>query len=384
MASIHRKPRSPYWYAAWRQGGRLHLRTTKQRERSKALTVALQWERAAKLGEAGELTEAQARKVLNEILEATATGEHLRAPSSEEFLRHWLAGKEAHKAEKTAERYASVVQSFIAHLGPRAKRPLTALVPRDVESFVAKRTKAGLASSTVVLDAKILRAALTHARRQGIVQTNVAEAVELPKRECVERGTFTPAEVRMMVDAAEGEWRTLILLGYYTGARLGDCVQMAWSGERRQGRLQEGVDLTAGTLTFWVHKSRKLTVTPLHPELQERLERLASTDEASRYILPGMADQRSGGRHGLSEAFKAIMRKAGLDVETVKGTGVRNVSRRTFHALRHSFTSALANAGVAPELRMKLTGHKSEVIHAGYTHHEIETLRAAVGKLPRL
>ena len=56
----------------------------------------------------------------------------------------------------------------------------------------------------------------------------------------------------------------------------------------------------------------------------------------------------------------------------------------SFHALRHSFTSALANAGVAPELRMKLTGHKSESVHAGYTHHELETLRAAVGKLPAL
>ncbi len=52
--------------------------------------------------------------------------------------------------------------------------------------------------------------------------------------------------------------------------------------------------------------------------------------------------------------------------------------------LCHSFTSALANAGVGPELRMKLTGHKSEAVHAGYTHHELETLRTAVGKLPGL
>jgi hypothetical protein len=28
-------------------------------------------------------------------------------------------------------------------------------------------------------------------------------------------------------------------------------------------------------------------------------------------------------------------------------------------SIRYSFTSALANAGVSPELRMKLTGHKS-------------------------
>jgi integrase len=52
--------------------------------------------------------------------------------------------------------------------------------------------------------------------------------------------------------------------------------------------------------------------------------------------------------------------------------------------LRHSFTSVLANAGVSPELRMKLTGHSSEAVHRGYTHHELDTLKAAVSKLPAL
>jgi integrase len=62
----------------------------------------------------------------------------------------------------------------------------------------------------------------------------------------------------------------------------------------------------------------------------------------------------------------------------------RLISKRTFHALRHSFTSALANAGVSPELRMKLAGHKSAEIHRGYTHLEMETLKAALEKMPGL
>lgn len=95
-----------------------------------------------------------------------------------------------------------------------------------------------------------------------------------------------------------------------------------------------------------------------------------------------MASLKPDGRHGLSEGFKRIMRKAGLDLQTVQGSGVRSQCKRSFHALRHTFTSALANAGVAPEQRMKLTGHKSERIHQGYTHHELEPLRAALDKLP--
>jgi hypothetical protein len=44
----------------------------------------------------------------------------------------------------------------------------------------------------------------------------------------------------------------------------------------------------------------------------------------------------------------------------------------------------LATAGVAPDIRQKLAGHVDPKVHAGYTHHEIETLRAAAEKLPGL
>jgi hypothetical protein len=33
---------------------------------------------------------------------------------------------------------------------------------------------------------------------------------------------------------------------------------------------------------------------------------------------------------------------------------------------------------------MKLTGHASDAIHRGYTHHELKMLRDALAKLPRL
>jgi integrase len=340
----------------------------------------------------GDLTEVQARKVVSDILEATNTGEHLRAPAIEKWQREWLATKEASKAASTAERYRKVVDDFISHLGDRAKRPLTALSARDVQAFIAKRLKGGVQSptphttgkegkrlkavsaTTAQLDCKILRTALNLARRQGIVSINVAEAVELPEKDSIERGVFSVEDVKLLLGAAKDEWRTMILVGYYTGARLSDCCRLEWAN----------IDLAKGTLNYHQTKTGKDVLLPLHPELQAHLEGLASSDKPEEYVMPGMAAKGPGGRHGMSEGFKGIVRKAGLDLQTVQGGGERKISRRTFHALRHSFTSALANANVAPELRMKLTGHSSEAIHRGYTHHELATLRSAVEKLPSL
>ena len=375
MASVHRRPKSQYWHAAFRgPDGRLILRSTKCTDRPKALAAAFEYERAVNLAKAGNLVEAQARKIVADIMERAGGEEILRAPSVENYLNEWLASKHASKSANTGSRYATAVEKFLAVLGDRQHKPLTALTPHDVERYLAARTKEKLAPRTLVLCVKIIRNALNAARRQGLIPTNPAEAVELPKVRGMERGTFTPAEVKILVETAQGEWKTLILLAYYTGARLSDGCHMTWAD----------TDLSTGTLTYTQAKTGEKVTVPLHPDLLTHLESIAGTDQPEVFVMPHMAGLKPGGRHGLSEGFKRIMRKAGLDMEKVKSAGQRQLSRRTFHALRHSFTSALANAGVAPELRMKLTGHKSAAVHRGYSHHEMQTLADAVAKLPGL
>jgi integrase len=60
----------------------------------------------------------------------------------------------------------------------------------------------------------------------------------------------------------------------------------------------------------------------------------------------------------------------------------RTIQARTFHSLRHSFTTDLANADIPAELRQKLTGQADETVHSFYTHTNLERLRQAVRKLP--
>ncbi len=375
MASVHQRPKSPYWHASYLgPDGRWILRSTKQQDRQSALAVAMEYERASKLARRGELVEAQAREVLKDIMKRADMGETLQTVSIKSHFDTWLASKRDRKSEGTGERYGVAVEEFLKTLGNRASKNLTSLTAADVQRFLDHRTGKGLAPKTVNVDVKIIRGALNAARRQGLIPTNPAEAVELPEAIGMERGTFTPAEVKMLVDTAEGEWKLLIMLAYFTGARLSDCCRMQW----------EGVDLTEETLTYTQIKTGAKVTAPLHPDLLARLNKLAGTDKPEVFILPHMANLRPGGRHGLSETFKRIMRKAGVDSQTVKGAGNQMFSRRSFHALRHSFTSALANQNVSSELRMKLTGHKTVGEHQKYTHHEMENLRAAVKKIPSL
>jgi hypothetical protein len=68
MASVHKRPRSRYFQAAFRDHqGRLIMRSTKVTDRAKALTITLEWERLAK--NADELVEAQVLKVISGLME---------------------------------------------------------------------------------------------------------------------------------------------------------------------------------------------------------------------------------------------------------------------------------------------------------------------------
>lgn len=104
-------------------------------------------------------------------------------------------------------------------------------------------------------------------------------------------------------------------------------------------------------------------------------------------MFPQLHEVDGGGGNGLSIAFKRIMESAGIAAGVIrerKGKAGRSLSALSFHSLRHSFNSALANAGVSQELRQKLTGHKSAEMNTIYTHHELETIRAAVQTIGRL
>jgi integrase len=180
-----------------------------------------------------------------------------------------------------------------------------------------------------------------------------------------------------LLSVARGDWRTLILLGFYSGGRLGDLARLRWNA----------VDLVERTLSFTQRKTDTKVKIPIHPQLHEALLALPAPDRSDAPLLPTLYDKPGTGRSGLSMTFRKIMTEAGIDggiAREKKGARGRNVSRLSFHSLRHSFNSVLANAGVPVEVRQLLTGHSSADMNAVYTHHEFGRVQAAIEHLPRL
>ena len=128
-------------------------------------------------------------------------------------------------------------------------------------------------------------------------------------------------------------------------------------------------------------KTGKTVSLAVHADLLSHLQRLSETGTVGP-LCRSISGKSPSGKHGLSEGFKRIVRRAGVDLMVVKGKGTRNFSRRTFHSLRHTFSSLLAGQGVHEDVRMHMTGHSSRDMHQRYTHHNTDALQKAIDSIP--
>jgi hypothetical protein len=196
-------------------------------KRAEAWEVCLAIERAENHARNGTLTEQQVKKIISEIVERT-TGEPLHNYKVRDWLNHWLDMKEQVRSGKTMDRYRQVIRDFIASLGSRANLALAHITPKDVLTYRNSIIAANKTARTANLSIKVVSAAVNAAVRQGYISSNPASAVESLPVKAEERATFTSAQIAKLVRAADGDWRPAILLGYYSGARLGDVANMQW------------------------------------------------------------------------------------------------------------------------------------------------------------
>lgn len=151
-------------------------------------------------------------------------------------------------------------------------------------------------------------------------------------------------EARLLAELPE-PYRTLVLVGLHAGLRVrSEALTLVW----------RDVDLERGTLTVQAAfaKTGERRTVGINSALRPALERLQAQAGNREHVFC-----RRDGRplHSLRGVFMRACERAGL----------RDV---TPHALRHTFASRLAMAGVDPRTIQELGGWKSLTMVARYAH----------------
>jgi len=380
----HVPRKSPFWTCTYEAtDGKRVFKSTGCTNREAAYKFALKLQEASNEAREGRLNEERIRKIISDIAGKPSQGFTVR-----DWFEHWLEMKEQVRAGKTLDRYRQVVRDFLSSLGERADAWIHHITSQDILAYRTHIRKTGRTTRTANLSVTVISAGFRAALRERKIDANPCEVIDkLEEEDVLERDTFTPKQVAKLVEAAEGDWKAAILFGYYTGARLSDVANMPWQRKLKLkpgGKpVYQGIDFENKKLTYIAQKTKKLIQIPLHPQLERELLR-HQNGVGDTPIFPSLAGRQTGGRHGLTGQFKAIMEKAGIEGTRTEAHGGRVLSSLSFHCLRHSANSELHNRGVSAETRKVLFWGKGTSVIDGYTHPELEMMRSAVAQLPSL
>ncbi len=374
MASLRTYPKSPFWVACYRrQDGKQTTRSTKlhasEANRKQALAIAEAYESAYR-----EITSVQqAQKVMDHITR-DILGKSSTSPKTAEWMNSWTKGVASSTSPRTATKYSGIVAEFLEWLGDARMSDLTRETLTRYRDQLAEKK----ASSTVNGTLKILRTAFHDAIRDGVLSegSNPADIRPLRDRgDSVAKAPFSEVELAAMWSATEDltHWRGMLMLGLFTGQRIRDLATLRWSQ----------IDMGKGEIRLepakLQRKKKRILILLAQPLRDWMSSELTVSEDPDALIFPEfervLGHQASG---WLSNGFrKHVMTPArvGLPIEG------QRVNPKSFHSLRHTLPSLLAETGVSQQTIAEIVGHDSMAMSWHYTHISRDEVERAVGSL---
>ncbi len=241
---------------------------------------------------------------------------------------------------------------LLAWLEPVGDMPLHQVTPafvlglRDRMHAAHKRVKA---NHLLQLISTMWRWGLPRDITRGVTPTTGVKAVPRPKGLAVRNRRWTMEEIRTVVRVAPS-LRLAVLVAAYTALRASDVAALTWDrydGERLLVQQEKTGDMV------WM---------PVHPALKAILDGLPRDHEQ---IVTGPFGRpfRDGG--AIATLFSSTKRR----LDEIPGD-------LTFHGLRHTVASSIADLGGDTRDIMSVTGHRSERHAARYAEQADRQKRA--------
>jgi integrase len=223
------------------------------------------------------------------------------------------------------------------------------LAREDVQKLYSRKRDQGLSAASVRRIHDVLRSALNHAVRWGLIGHNVCKEVSPPRVPAPEVRPFSKEEAKRFLAAAEADrHHALYKLGVTTGARWGELNGLFWSDldlDRRVMRVQRALVRGYGGYTFEEPKTRGsrrsvgLTRMGVDALLRHREGQSAGglPADGDAPVFTNAAGKPIHQSNFIRRSFKPLLKRAGLP-------------DTTWHAAtRHSCTCILLLEGVNPK-----------------------------------
>jgi integrase len=383
----HLIKRGKNFYCRWTVGGKVFLKVlhdengatiTTRREAEEAKTKFMA---AYAIGDKAEVLQSIASKLDNTKTEL-ANLQDQQTPAiaiANAWTEYLAAPNRPDSGESTLRQYEFQFGAFARWM---AEKHPSSLALRDVtpdmaEAYAAHLIRGRLSTSTYNKHLNLLTLVFRVLKKKARLQFNPWEDLQRKRIAPQGRRELTIDEVRNVCQTAEGELRTLLALGLYSGLRLGDCATLRWAE----------VDLSRDMIRRIPNKSArrkpKPVIVPIHPALKKVLETTAP-DKRAEYVLPETAATYLRRTDMVTDMVQEHFAACGISPHK-PGTGKdgkRAVVEVGFHSLRHTFVSMCRASNAPLAVVESIVGHSSPAMTRHYTHVGEVAAGRAVALLP--
>ena len=214
----------------------------------------------------------------------------------------------------------------------------------------------------------VVSGALKDAMKDGVIDTNPADLVELPKKEeRFEAHALTKEEANMLLEAskdAKEPLRAAIMLGLCYGLRRSEVCGLRWIDidfQQKTMRIRHTVTQNGDMILDEDHTKTKRsnrTLVLLDETIPYLKELLAKQKEAG-LVMDKVVAWMNGKKvqpNSITRMFNTFLRKRGM-------------GHIRFHDLRHTAATLLANNGTQLKVLQNFLGHNDVKVTLGvYTH----------------
>jgi integrase len=303
-----------------------------------------------------------------------------------QYLTSWLESAKSTIKLSTWIRYERFVRrDALPALGAIT---LSKLSPQHLQALYAARLAAGAATTTVIHLHALLHLALDEALRLGLVQRNVTNLVNPPRRVREEMKALTPEQARRFLEvAAETPLEAFYVLAVMTGMRIGELLALKWRDvdlDCHTAQVRATVQRLGPSLAFSEPKSarsrRKVALPQLAVEAlrrhrarqaEERLSLGPAWDDID-LVFPNSVGRPMEHSNLRIRSFQPLLMKAELP-------------KIRLHDLRHTAATLLLLQGVHVKVVSEMLGHASIAITLDlYSHVLPDMQREATAAMDRL
>ena len=280
----------------------------------------------------------------------------------DQFMDHLML--ERGLSENTRLAYGHDLTEFLAFLSRRGRAGIQEVQRRDIVDFLMEGKQKGLAASSLARRLVAIKVFFRHLSREGLLATNVADAMDSPRLWKILPPTMTIEEVERLLAAPDPSTvrglrdRAVLETFYATGLRVSELASLTL----------ESLHFDAEYIRC-VGKGDKERVVPMGGPAAAALRRYLR--DGRRELLRGrrrpelFLNARGGPltRQGLAYVLRTILRRADM------------LGQASAHTFRHSFATHLLEAGADLRSVQEMLGHADVATTQLYTHVSVEHLR---------